>query len=319
MRAAEAAGMAAEPQAAAGGVGGGWGADQMLQAALPLAMLMGGGDDDGGGEKEKKWGDYKNEADFEADHQPDDADANFKGFDTANYGTVGGANPDEFRFFSKGGLVDKKGKPKISGGEIMAMMHSPHHNVPPGMDPQSWMNLTMGNIPQNLSQPAINREMSARGAQAQEKIGGLEDQLAKLKKDKEVPQFVEMQGVQMQGVPSTAYLNKGGLASIPQSKIDNVPAMLTEGEFVMNANAVKGLGGGSTEKGAEKLYAMQGAAEAAAPNPEIPDRELVAATAEAIANPGPNAHAIIMAFVEQFGEEALEDLVARVKQTGMVA
>jgi len=37
---------------------------------------------------------------------------------------------------------------------------------------------------------------------------------------------------------------------------DSVPAMLSDGEFVMTANAVKGAGGGDRQKGAKKMYAM---------------------------------------------------------------
>ena len=37
---------------------------------------------------------------------------------------------------------------------------------------------------------------------------------------------------------------------------DSVPAMLSDGEFVMTASAVKGAGGGDRQKGAKKMYAM---------------------------------------------------------------
>ena len=37
---------------------------------------------------------------------------------------------------------------------------------------------------------------------------------------------------------------------------DSVPAMLSDGEFVMTANAVKGAGGGDRQKGAKRMYAM---------------------------------------------------------------
>ena len=37
---------------------------------------------------------------------------------------------------------------------------------------------------------------------------------------------------------------------------DSIPAMLSDGEFVMTANAVKGAGGGDREKGAKRMYAM---------------------------------------------------------------
>ena len=37
---------------------------------------------------------------------------------------------------------------------------------------------------------------------------------------------------------------------------DSIPAMLSDGEFVMNARAVRGAGGGDRQKGAKKMYAM---------------------------------------------------------------
>ena len=38
---------------------------------------------------------------------------------------------------------------------------------------------------------------------------------------------------------------------------DDVPAMLMAGEFVLNKNAVKGLGNGDLNKGIERAYVMQ--------------------------------------------------------------
>ena len=40
------------------------------------------------------------------------------------------------------------------------------------------------------------------------------------------------------------------------STSDSIPALLSDGEFVMNAKAVRGLGGGDRKKGASKMYAM---------------------------------------------------------------
>jgi hypothetical protein len=42
--------------------------------------------------------------------------------------------------------------------------------------------------------------------------------------------------------------------------------MLSDGEFVMTADAVKGFGGGSRKQGAQKLYAMMEKAENSARN-----------------------------------------------------
>jgi hypothetical protein len=37
---------------------------------------------------------------------------------------------------------------------------------------------------------------------------------------------------------------------------DSIPAMLSDGEFVMNAKAVRGAGGGDRVEGAKRMYAM---------------------------------------------------------------
>ena len=40
------------------------------------------------------------------------------------------------------------------------------------------------------------------------------------------------------------------------STSDSIPALLSDGEFVMNAKAVRGMGGGDRKKGASRMYAM---------------------------------------------------------------
>ena len=45
---------------------------------------------------------------------------------------------------------------------------------------------------------------------------------------------------------------------------DSIPAMLSDGEFVMNAKAVRGAGGGSRERGVRKMYDMMRAFEGGA-------------------------------------------------------
>jgi hypothetical protein len=45
---------------------------------------------------------------------------------------------------------------------------------------------------------------------------------------------------------------------------DSIPAFLSDGEFVMTAKAVKGIGNGSRNKGAQTLYNMMKKAEASA-------------------------------------------------------
>ena len=52
-------------------------------------------------------------------------------------------------------------------------------------------------------------------------------------------------------------VNAGGAVSGPGTGTsDSIPAMLSDGEFVMTAKAVRGMGGGSRDKGAAKMYQL---------------------------------------------------------------
>ena len=58
---------------------------------------------------------------------------------------------------------------------------------------------------------------------------------------------------------------RGGHAVGPGTATsDSIPAFLSDGEFVMTNKAVKGIGGGNREQGAQKLYSMMKKAEASA-------------------------------------------------------
>ena len=51
------------------------------------------------------------------------------------------------------------------------------------------------------------------------------------------------------------YRDEGGFVPVGiKEKADDVPAMLSKNEFVMTANAVRGAGNGSIEKGAQRMY-----------------------------------------------------------------
>jgi hypothetical protein len=67
------------------------------------------------------------------------------------------------------------------------------------------------------------------------------------------------------------YMNTGGIAALASGgyprkvgqiqgpgteKSDSIPAMLSDGEFVMTAKAVRGAGGGSRREGAKRMYAL---------------------------------------------------------------
>ena len=57
------------------------------------------------------------------------------------------------------------------------------------------------------------------------------------------------------GVIERDYRDKGGFVPVGiKEKADDVPAMLSKNEFVMTADAVRGAGDGSIEKGAQRMY-----------------------------------------------------------------
>jgi hypothetical protein len=59
------------------------------------------------------------------------------------------------------------------------------------------------------------------------------------------------------GVQELDYRGTGGMVPVGvKEKADDVPAMLSKNEFVITADAVRGIGNGSIENGSEKLYNM---------------------------------------------------------------
>jgi hypothetical protein len=57
------------------------------------------------------------------------------------------------------------------------------------------------------------------------------------------------------GITELDYRASGGFVPVGiKEKADDVPAMLSKNEFVMTADAVRAAGGGSIEKGAQRMY-----------------------------------------------------------------
>ena len=55
--------------------------------------------------------------------------------------------------------------------------------------------------------------------------------------------------------PSTQFAADGGAINGPGTGTsDSIPALLSDGEFVMTADAVRGAGGGDRNRGAAKMY-----------------------------------------------------------------
>ena len=64
------------------------------------------------------------------------------------------------------------------------------------------------------------------------------------------------------GIKERDYRETGGFVPVGiKEKADDVPAMLSKNEFVMTADAVRGMGGGNIEKGAQRLYDQMKTAE----------------------------------------------------------
>ena len=57
------------------------------------------------------------------------------------------------------------------------------------------------------------------------------------------------------GIKERDYRETGGFVPVGiKEKADDVPAMLSKNEFVFTADAVRGAGNGSIEKGAQRMY-----------------------------------------------------------------
>jgi len=64
------------------------------------------------------------------------------------------------------------------------------------------------------------------------------------------------------GIKELDYRETGGFVPVGiKEKADDVPAMLSKNEFVMTADAVRGIGNGDVETGAQKLYNLMKQAE----------------------------------------------------------
>jgi hypothetical protein len=71
------------------------------------------------------------------------------------------------------------------------------------------------------------------------------------------PQYGRVPVYAANGGITSLYPRKTGEINGPGTGTsDSIPAMLSDGEFVLTAKAVKGVGNGSRREGAKKLYRM---------------------------------------------------------------
>ena len=119
--------------------------------------------------------------------------------------------------------------------------------------PQLYRILSNPNSPNNINDARVLKEIAVIGLGGGRKDGGR----IGFKMGTEVP--VRKNKV---GIEELDYRQSGGFVPVGvKEKADDVPAMLSKNEFVMTADAVRGIGGGSVDKGAEKLYNVMKQAE----------------------------------------------------------
>jgi hypothetical protein len=93
----------------------------------------------------------------------------------------------------------------------------------------------------NARRDALNKEATERGIFYTQGQGN--------------PSFMNMGGIA--GLAAGGYPRRNGQISGPGTeKSDSIPAMLSDGEFVMTAKAVRGAGKGSRRAGAKKMYKL---------------------------------------------------------------
>jgi len=160
----------------------------------------------------------------EAEDEEDEIDINDRG-ETIDYSDVvrrAKLNDPQFRFLPGAGFTDSYAE----GGEVNKKISIIKDMLNRGMDDSTISSIT------GASQEEIN--------------------IIKTKKrqDKAEGGIMNLGGNEMD-------LRGGGFVPLgAKEKADDVPARLSKNEFVMTADAVRAAGGGSVDKGADKMYSM---------------------------------------------------------------
>lgn len=214
---AEAAGTLAVPQAA-GGILGGLSADKLLQygALASMMMPMGGGGDDDEGGGEVS-GDSYERGDAEFPEGDEGRNSEWDFFPRSRYFSGGGL----VKGYAEGGLasLDKK-----SGGDEELI--------------EATMMALMGQTPN--ADAIIQQFIATFGKEA------LQDLIGRLQASSQMMGGGQPQGDGMSDSVPAMIVGEGGTQ----------PAALSEGEYVVPADVVSGLGNGSTEAGAQQLQGM---------------------------------------------------------------
>tara|TARA_S200002703_G_scaffold55141_1_gene47784 strand:+ start:161 stop:1306 length:1146 start_codon:yes stop_codon:yes gene_type:complete len=90
-----------------------------------------------------------------------------------------------------------------------------------------------------------------QGGRVNKNVGGIMNNMGSIPQTLNIPEGMQLDGRGGGFIPMGA-----------QEKKDDVPAMLAKNEFVMTSDAVRAAGGGSIEKGAQRMYDMMNQLEA---------------------------------------------------------
>ena len=220
-----------------------------------------------------------------------------KGFEYLKAENVGGLTGDKFKDFFTGGDMDEKAYNKLfekSAGEVGKFGTAidkarTFMNADPGFNKATALKASLGATPYLMNQADIAarkiEEENAAADEANASYGDASSALSNYFINRD-PNYNMLYGYNQGGLAGirTAY-NMGGMGSIPQTqqvpqgmqlngqgggfipmgaqeKKDDVPAMLAKNEFVMTSDAVRAAGGGSIEKGAQRMYDMMNQLEA---------------------------------------------------------
>ncbi len=112
------------------------------------------------------------------------------------------------------------------------------------------VNKTISMIKDMLNRGMDDSTISSLTGASQEEINIIKTKQTKQRQDKAEGGIMDLGGNEMD-------LRGGGFVPLGvKEKADDVPARLSKNEFVMTADAVRAAGGGSVDKGADKMYKM---------------------------------------------------------------
>jgi hypothetical protein len=189
-----------------------------------------------------------------------------------------------------GGDDDHKSKKKVSGDYNGPEASFPDSDYQGGIDPE-W------NYFPRLHNGGMVQRYAGGGIVDLQGGPSVMNQSPAMMQQAAMPQVPGMapQGGMMNSMPTGAMpAGGGGIAQLMQPPAMSAPPAQLDSPYAGPSGAPKAPGGKSGGKG---------------------DEELIAATVEALQGRSPNPQAVISAFIQTFGQNALQDLAARIQQT----